>query len=204
LWIKLADRGLSPVEVTLARLALGAAVLIFTPVDHGGRADLSRCAGMPGRLGQLRGQLHLHGQVPGPPGVAAAVTEFLTGPLLDNPQRVGKPLARELAGYHSARRGAYRVVYRIDEPARTVHVVRIEPGLAALACGSSSLTGGAAAAGTCSVKTRPGLPSPAPNCPATGSRGSRPQSSFAADLLARLLFELSSSRSAVAARGPRR
>jgi mRNA interferase RelE/StbE len=57
--------------------------------------------------------------------VAAAVTEFLTGALLDNPHRVGKPLTRELAGYHSARRGAYRVVYRIDEPARTVHVVRI-------------------------------------------------------------------------------
>jgi mRNA interferase RelE/StbE len=54
------------------------------------------------------------------------VTEFLTGALLDNPHRVGKPLARELAGYHSARRGAYRVVYRIDERARTVHVVRID------------------------------------------------------------------------------
>ena len=58
--------------------------------------------------------------------VATAVTEFLTGALLDNPHRVGKPLARELAGYHSARRGAYRVVYRIDEPARTVYVVRID------------------------------------------------------------------------------
>jgi mRNA interferase RelE/StbE len=61
-----------------------------------------------------------------PVAVAAAVTKFLTGTLLDNPHRVGKPLARELAGYHSARRGAYRVVYRIDEPARTVHVVRID------------------------------------------------------------------------------
>ena len=61
-----------------------------------------------------------------PVAVAAAVTEFLAGALLDNPHRVGKPLARELAGYHSARRGAYRVVYRIDEPARTVHVVRID------------------------------------------------------------------------------
>jgi mRNA interferase RelE/StbE len=61
-----------------------------------------------------------------PVAVAAAVTEFLTGALLDNPHRVGKPLARELAGYHSARRGAYRVVYRIDEAARTVHVVRID------------------------------------------------------------------------------
>jgi mRNA interferase RelE/StbE len=60
-----------------------------------------------------------------PVAVAAAVTEFLTGARLDNPHRVGKLLAREPAGYHSARRGAYRVVYRIDEPARTVHVVRI-------------------------------------------------------------------------------
>ena len=45
---------------------------------------------------------------------------------MDNPHRVGKPLVRELEGYRSARRGAYRVVYRIDETARTVHVVRID------------------------------------------------------------------------------
>jgi len=69
--------------------------------------------------------------VAGPPrglplAVAAAVTVFLTGPLLDNPQRVGKPLTRELSGYHAARRGAYRVIYRIDETERTVHVVRID------------------------------------------------------------------------------
>jgi mRNA-degrading endonuclease RelE of RelBE toxin-antitoxin system len=38
----------------------------------------------------------------------------------------GKPLSRELAGYHFARRGAYRVVYRIDDAARVVHVVRID------------------------------------------------------------------------------
>ena len=61
-----------------------------------------------------------------PLAVAAAVTEFLTGPLLENPYRVGKPLTRELDGYHSARRGAYRVVYRIEDPSRTVHVVRID------------------------------------------------------------------------------
>jgi mRNA interferase RelE/StbE len=58
--------------------------------------------------------------------VAAAVTELLTGLLLDNPQRLGKPLVGELRGYHSARRGAYRVVYRIDDTARVVHVVRID------------------------------------------------------------------------------
>jgi mRNA interferase RelE/StbE len=61
-----------------------------------------------------------------PLAVATAVGEFITGPLLDNPNRVGKPLTRELAGYHSARRGAYRVVYRIDQQTRTVHVVRID------------------------------------------------------------------------------
>jgi mRNA-degrading endonuclease RelE of RelBE toxin-antitoxin system len=38
----------------------------------------------------------------------------------------GKPLTRELAGYQFARRGAYRVVYRIDDAARVVHVVRID------------------------------------------------------------------------------
>jgi mRNA-degrading endonuclease RelE of RelBE toxin-antitoxin system len=38
----------------------------------------------------------------------------------------GKPLSRELARYHSARPGAYRVVYRIDDAARVVHVVRID------------------------------------------------------------------------------
>jgi mRNA interferase RelE/StbE len=61
-----------------------------------------------------------------PMAVAAAVTEFLTGALLDNPHRVGKPLARELSGYHSARRGAYRVIYRIDDAEQVVHVVRID------------------------------------------------------------------------------
>jgi mRNA-degrading endonuclease RelE of RelBE toxin-antitoxin system len=58
--------------------------------------------------------------------VAAAVVEFLTGPLLEQPRRVGKPLVRQLAGYWSARRGAYRVVYTVDEESRLVLVVRIE------------------------------------------------------------------------------
>jgi mRNA interferase RelE/StbE len=58
--------------------------------------------------------------------VAAAVTEFLTGPLLHHPQRLGKPLVGQLGGCHSARRGAYRIVYRIDDTARVVQVVRID------------------------------------------------------------------------------
>lgn len=61
-----------------------------------------------------------------PEGVAAAVIEFLTGPLIDNPHRVGKPLRGELAGIHSARRGTYRVLYRINDQAHEVVVLRIE------------------------------------------------------------------------------
>ena len=52
--------------------------------------------------------------------------EFLTGALVDNPRRVGKPLRADLAGIHSARRGTYRVLYRINEEDREVIVVRIE------------------------------------------------------------------------------
>ena len=58
--------------------------------------------------------------------VAAAIVEFIVGPLLDEPTRFGKPLRRELTGYWSARRGSYRVVYRLDDEQREVRVVRIE------------------------------------------------------------------------------
>jgi mRNA interferase RelE/StbE len=58
--------------------------------------------------------------------VAAAIVEFVVGPLLEEPRRVGKPLQRELTGYWSARRGSYRVIYRLDEERLEVRVVRIE------------------------------------------------------------------------------
>ncbi len=61
-----------------------------------------------------------------PDRVATAIAEFMVGPLLTAPERVGKPLQRELAGYHSARRGAYRIVYRIDAKTNTVNVIRID------------------------------------------------------------------------------
>lgn len=59
-------------------------------------------------------------------GVAAAVVEFMVGPLCEAPTIVGKPLQRELAGHWSAHRGSYRVIYRLDEDNRRVVVVRIE------------------------------------------------------------------------------
>jgi mRNA-degrading endonuclease RelE of RelBE toxin-antitoxin system len=61
-----------------------------------------------------------------PEFAAAAIVEFVTGSLVENPHRVGKPLVLDLAGYHCARRGAYRVIYRIDESQRAVLVVRID------------------------------------------------------------------------------
>jgi mRNA interferase RelE/StbE len=62
-----------------------------------------------------------------PESVAAAVIEFLTA-LVEKPQRVGKPLRGDLARIRSARRGTYRILYRINEERREVVVLRIEPG----------------------------------------------------------------------------
>ncbi|HET8929801.1 MAG TPA: type II toxin-antitoxin system RelE/ParE family toxin [Acidimicrobiales bacterium] len=61
-----------------------------------------------------------------PEAAAAAAIEFCFGPLSTNPERVGKQLTRDLESYHSARRGQYRVVYRIDAAAGVVFVVRID------------------------------------------------------------------------------
>lgn len=62
-----------------------------------------------------------------PEPVAFAAHEFIVGPLLDSPQRVGRRLHAPLADRHSARRGTYRVIYRIDEAQRTVTVLAIAP-----------------------------------------------------------------------------
>jgi mRNA-degrading endonuclease RelE of RelBE toxin-antitoxin system len=62
-----------------------------------------------------------------PEDVAAAAVEFITGPLLDAPYRVGKPLRDKLTGFHSARLGTqWRVLYRIEESKRAVIVQDIQ------------------------------------------------------------------------------
>jgi mRNA-degrading endonuclease RelE of RelBE toxin-antitoxin system len=61
-----------------------------------------------------------------PERVASAVVEFMLGPLSENPRRVGHPLRRELTGLWSARRGAYRVVYEIDDDRHVVSVLRVD------------------------------------------------------------------------------
>lgn len=59
-----------------------------------------------------------------PEKVATAAAEFIYGALADNPHRVGKALRFEFEGLHSARRGDYRIIYRIDE--EQVVIVAIE------------------------------------------------------------------------------
>jgi mRNA interferase RelE/StbE len=61
-----------------------------------------------------------------PLAIAVAVADFVRGALLAEPNRVGKPLTLELDGYRAARRGSYRVIYRIDEDKHVVRVLRIE------------------------------------------------------------------------------
>jgi mRNA interferase RelE/StbE len=60
-----------------------------------------------------------------PEPVAAAAYEFMTGPLLSQPHRVGKRLLPPLDDRFSVRRGTYRIIYRIDDRARVVTVVDV-------------------------------------------------------------------------------
>jgi len=61
-----------------------------------------------------------------PPAVAEAAVEFITGPLLENPRRVGKSLREPLAGVYSARFGTnWRVLYEIDDVTNIITVLDI-------------------------------------------------------------------------------
>ena len=50
-----------------------------------------------------------------PEKVATAAVEFVYGPLASNPRRVGKAVRLGLEGLHSARRGDFRIIYRISD-----------------------------------------------------------------------------------------
>lgn len=60
-----------------------------------------------------------------PEAVAAAAYEFITGPLLPDPHRIGKRLLPPMDDRFSARRGTYKVIYRIDDKTRVVTVVDV-------------------------------------------------------------------------------
>ena len=59
-----------------------------------------------------------------PPSVLSAVMEFAFGELARQPWRVGKPLRGQLAGTFSARRGPYRLLYRIEQD--IVFILRVD------------------------------------------------------------------------------
>lgn len=61
-----------------------------------------------------------------PEKVATAAVEFIYGGLANNPQRVGRQLHLELTGFHAARRGDFRVVYRINDKRHRVVVTAID------------------------------------------------------------------------------
>jgi len=60
-----------------------------------------------------------------PESVAFAAYELIVGPLLGKPHRVGKRLRPPLDDRHSARRGTYRVLYRIEEERHRVTLVGV-------------------------------------------------------------------------------
>jgi len=57
-----------------------------------------------------------------PLDVAIAATETIQNAISVNPARVGKPLDEPFDVYYSARRGTYRIIYRIDEAKRVVEI----------------------------------------------------------------------------------
>jgi len=61
-----------------------------------------------------------------PGKAAAACIEFVYGALADNPQRVGRELRLDLAGKRSARRGDFRIIYRIDHATRVVTIIALD------------------------------------------------------------------------------
>lgn len=60
-----------------------------------------------------------------PPRIAEPLVEFIFGGLASEPRRRGKPLQRELEGRWAARRGDYRIVYRLDENTKTMYILKI-------------------------------------------------------------------------------
>ncbi len=60
-----------------------------------------------------------------PESVAFAAYEFIIGPPVENPHRVGKRPRPPLDDRHSAHRGTYRVIYPIDIERHLVTVVAV-------------------------------------------------------------------------------
>lgn len=60
-----------------------------------------------------------------PEKVATAAFRFIMGALRENPKRVGKQLLEPLHPLYSARRGDYRVLYRLIDHQLVIEVVTV-------------------------------------------------------------------------------
>lgn len=61
-----------------------------------------------------------------PEKAALAAVEFIYGPVAENPRRVGKAMRRELEGLYSARRGDFRIIYRVSDVVTIVAIDRAD------------------------------------------------------------------------------
>lgn len=61
-----------------------------------------------------------------PAAVVFAAWELISGPLVADPHLVGAALRAPFEGHRSARRGQYRVRYRIDEERHEIQILDIE------------------------------------------------------------------------------
>lgn len=61
-----------------------------------------------------------------PEKVAAAAFEFITGPLRENPYRIGAALDPPLAPARKAKRADYRVIYLVDDGSRVIEIVTVQ------------------------------------------------------------------------------
>jgi len=57
-----------------------------------------------------------------PEKVAFAILEFASVTLTEDPLRVGKTLNAPFGGMRSARRGQYRIIYRVDSKSKKVFI----------------------------------------------------------------------------------
>ncbi|MBO0802349.1 MAG: type II toxin-antitoxin system RelE/ParE family toxin [Nocardiopsaceae bacterium] len=61
-----------------------------------------------------------------PEKTASAAFEFITGPLRENPYRVGAALDPPLAPARKAKRADYRVIYLIDDDSHAIEIVTVQ------------------------------------------------------------------------------
>ncbi len=61
-----------------------------------------------------------------PEKIGAACLDFIFRSLADDPHRLGGALSGHLGGLRSARRGTYRIIYRVDDQLLRVDIVHID------------------------------------------------------------------------------